>query len=248
VQKVRPIVRPDVAPVAAEPLLSAAELLAANDGEEAAPFRLAPARGTQLSERAPETATAREVAQSRASLSSSEGSGFGARGGPGGVGSGRGGAGRNVFGGASGAFRATVCFLETRIASLTEIRDCPAHVTFFTDALNVAPRRFTEGFPGVSDRHEWFAIRYRGKFKVEEAETFTFRLLSDDGSWLDIDGYRVIDNDRQHEPRSKQGTVTLDAGEHEFSVFYYQGYPELIALQLFVKKVNGSEVLFGPKI
>ena len=102
--------------------------------------------------------------------------------------------------------------------------------------------------PGVSDRHEWFAIRYRGKFQVEEAETFTFRLLSDDGSWLDIDGYRVIDNDRQHEPRSKEGTVTLDAGEHEFSVFYYQGYPELIALQLFVKKVNGAERLFGPAI
>jgi hypothetical protein len=141
-----------------------------------------------------------------------------------------------------------VCFLDTQVASLAEITHCPPKFSFYTDVLNVPPRSFTEGFPGISDRHEWFAIRYRGSFIVRDAETFTFRLLSDDGSWLDIDGYRVIDNDRRHPPRSVEGTVTLHAGKHEFSVFYYQGHPSMLALQLFVRPFNGPERLFGPVI
>jgi flagellar basal body rod protein FlgG len=120
--------------------------------------------------------------------------------------------------------------------------------SFYTDVLNVEPRTFTEGFPGVGDRIEWFAIRYRGKFKVESADYYTFRLLSDDGSILKIDGYPIIDNDGQHEPRSKQMTITLEEGEHDFDLFYYQGHRDFIALQLFVTPFNKPERLFGPRL
>lgn len=42
------------------------------------------------------------------------------------------------------------------------------------------------------------------------------------------------------------GCVRLDRGEHEFFVFYYQGPPDFVALQLFVKRFAHDEQLFGP--
>jgi hypothetical protein len=34
----------------------------------------------------------------------------------------------------------------------------------YTAELNISRRNFKEGFPGVTDRIEWFAIDYKGKF------------------------------------------------------------------------------------
>ena len=180
-----------------------------------------------------------------------EGYGPGANGGPGGPGSGWG-HGKPVvkrqftFGGKSGAFRGEVCFFEEHVRSLGQIKDCRPAVTFYTTVLNVPSRQFTEGFPGVSSRIEWFAIRYRGKFTVAAAGTYKFRLVSDDGSMLYIDGRLIINNDGQHPPFSRDGTLTLDAGEHSLFVNYYQGPRETIALQLFVTPPNGHERLLGP--
>jgi hypothetical protein len=179
------------------------------------------------------------------------GAGPGANGGPGGPGSGWG-RGKDLvtrqftFGGRSGAFRGEVCFFEEHVRSLGEIKDCKPAATFYTATLSVPPRRFTEGFPGVSSRIEWFAIRYRGKFQVTRAGTYKFRLLSDDGSMLFIDGRCVVSNDGQHPPTSREGHVALDAGTHDLFVNYYQGPRESIALQLFVTPEAGTERLLGP--
>lgn len=187
------------------------------------------------------------------SISRFVGYGPGAYGGPGGPGAGFGSGKGTVtrdftFGGKTGAFRGDVCFFEQRVSSLGQIRDCRPVATFYTSVLNVPARHFTEGFPGVSERVEWFAIRYRGKVKVTQAGTYKFRLISDDGSMLYIDGRRVINNDGQHAPRAQEGSLTLDVGEHILFVNYYQGPRENIALQLFVTPQNGSERLLTPTL
>ncbi len=185
------------------------------------------------------------------STSRFEGYGPGANGGPGGPGSGWG-HGKPVvkrqftFGGKTGAFRGEVCFFEDHVRSLAQIKDCRPAATFYTAALNVPARQFTEGFPGVSSRIEWFAIRYRGKFTVAAAGSYRFRLVSDDGSMLYIDGRLIINNDGQHPPFSRGGSLTLETGEHSLFVNYYQGPRETIALQLFVTPPNGAERLLGP--
>jgi hypothetical protein len=185
------------------------------------------------------------------------GYGAGAYGGPGGPGAGFGsgtGAGAGTvthefaFGGTTGAFRGDVCFFEEHVSSLADIKDCRPAATFYTNVLNVPARRFTDGFPGVSRRVEWFSIRYRGKLNVTSAGTYKFRMISDDGSLLFIDGRRVIDNDGQHAPRSSEGSLKLDAGLHDLFVNYYQGPRETIALQLFVTPQNGSERLLSPTL
>ena len=178
--------------------------------------------------------------------------GSGANGGPGGLGHGKGGPGvveqQFAFGGPVGAFRADVCFIEPTVRLLTDITSCVPVTTFFTSALNVAPRRFDQGFPGLARRTEWFAIKYTGKFRVNEDDSYTFRLLSDDGARLEIDGLPVLDNDGQHSPIAVSKNVRLSAGVHEFFVFYYQGPPDFVALQLFVKRFAEEEKLFGPVI
>ncbi|AEG45430.1 family 16 glycoside hydrolase [Isoptericola variabilis] len=51
---------------------------------------------------------------------------------------------------------------------------------------------------------------------------YTFRLTSDDGSRLSIDGQVVIDHDGLHGETSKDGTVTLTAGPHELFVEHFE--------------------------
>src|SRR5438105_1701635 len=65
--------------------------------------------------------------------------------------------------------------------------------TIYTQELNIPARDWRSGFPGVTDRFEWFAIQYRATFTILRAGTYRFNLTSDDGSKLFIDGRKVID-------------------------------------------------------
>lgn len=208
---------------------------------------------TQVEPSERRTATATRVAPQQSALSAYKGSGLGAKGGPGGRGAGWGrGKGlvqrRFAFGGPSGAFRAEVCFISSSTKSLRDVRSCAPVVTFYTDELNVPPRSFTAGFPGVTTRTEWFAIDYRGTFQVRAADYYEFRLISDDGALLFIDGHLIIDNDGQHPPAIKEATIPLAAGPHRLKVSYYQGPRDRIALQLFVTGSDGVQRLLGPEI
>ena len=106
--------------------------------------------------------------------------------------------------------------------------------TLYTTALNIPPRQFQEGFPGITDRFEWFAIDYTGRFWIQKPGRYEFSLMSDDGSKLYIDGEIVIDNDGLHSPRTVTGGVTLTGGLHQIRVSYFQGPRLDIALVLMV--------------
>lgn len=119
--------------------------------------------------------------------------------------------------------------------------------TLYTQKIDVSPREWTTGFPGVPDRKEWFGIVYTGSFKITKAGTYIFRLLSDDGAKLIIDKKVVVDNNGIHGPSSKLGSVNLDASKHSFRLEYFQGPKTQIALQLFVTYGNETEQIFpGP--
>jgi hypothetical protein len=77
---------------------------------------------------------------------------------------------------------------------------------------------------------------------------FLFRLVSDDGAILYVDGHTVIDNDGQHPPTMKNATIPLEAGAHELFVSYFQGPRDNVALQLFVTPEGGVERFLDPEI
>ncbi len=169
--------------------------------------------------------------------------------GPGGVGRGEGRVVRDSFalGGPTGTFRADVCAIPRFTAALANIRECPRLLTFYTDRFNISSRSFTEGFPGIPERTEWFAIKYTGTFTVRRSAGYTFRLVSDDGSVLNIDDLPIIDNDGTHSPRSVSARVELSAGRHQLELKYFQGPGSLLALQLFVARDGKHEKTFRPE-
>jgi hypothetical protein len=104
----------------------------------------------------------------------------------------------------------------------------------YTSSLNVPTRDFREGFPGVTDRFEWFAIDYSGRFWIEKPGQYNFELTSDDGSKLYIDDEVVVNNDGLHPAQTLTGAVTLAGGIHRIRVSYFQGPRLQVALVLRV--------------
>ncbi len=128
--------------------------------------------------------------------------------------------------------------LPTDYSSLT-----PVSVVYACE-WDIAPRAWDQGFPGIADRFEWFAIRYSGAFRIATAGEYAFRVSSDDGTKLIIDGKQVIDNDGQHPPKEASGKVQLTAGDHQMVLEYFQGPRFHINLQLWVTPPGKPEELF----
>jgi hypothetical protein len=183
------------------------------------------------------------------------GTGPGSQGGPGGRGAGAGGAKLPVvsrefaFGGdRRRAFTGVVCFILPGVLRIADVHGCAPVAVFYTNVFDVRERQQPEGFPGISDRSTWFMIEYQGAFTVSKEGTYDFRLHSDDGSYLFIDGTMVIENDGKHKPESRSGSIALASGSHRLRLLYAQT-TERMALQLFVHRPGTSlEELFTPHL
>ena len=98
-----------------------------------------------------------------------------------------------------------IYFLPGNTQSLAVLARLHPQGTIYTTSLNVPPQDFLIGFPGVTKRFEWFAIDYAGKFWIENPGLYRFRLVSDDGAMLYIDGELVADNDGVHSTAVQAG-------------------------------------------
>jgi len=117
----------------------------------------------------------------------------------------------------------------------------------YTEVLNVPEREFTEGFPGVTNRFEWFGIVYTGRIQIAAKGTYQFHAVSDDGVILWIDGKQVLANDSIHGADDANGDAELAPGPHDVKLWWFQGPATYLALQLFVTPPGGSEKLFSMK-
>jgi hypothetical protein len=117
--------------------------------------------------------------------------------------------------------------------------------TIYTNTLNVWPQHFEEGFPGITDRVEWFGIDYTGRFWIENAGQYRFSLLSDDGSKLSVDDKELIDNDGIHAAFAVSASAFLSRGIHGMHVSYYQGPRFTVALVLAVRAPGAAWRIFN---
>ena len=84
---------------------------------------------------------------------------------------------------------------------------------------------------GVGGRNENVIISYEGFLPIKKAGKYSFRLSSDDGSMLYIDGKKLIDNDGVHPNTSKEASLTLQPGMHAIQVNWFEkGGDEVLAL------------------
>jgi len=135
--------------------------------------------------------------------------------------------------------RGNIYFIPKSTRALPDFSKLEPVGTIYTDSLNVPPRNFREGFPGVTKRYTWFAIDYHGRFYINEPGKYRFGLLADDGAKLYIVGKVTVDNDGVHDPLAKVAEVELTGGIHSLRVSYFQGPcargdRPCLALRLFV--------------
>ena len=75
------------------------------------------------------------------------------------------------------------------------------------------------GFGGFGDR---FIVEVTGWLLVDDPGVHVFRLTSDDGSLLSINGERVIWNRGLHAPVPMDGTIELSAGLHRLRILMFE--------------------------
>ena len=142
-------------------------------------------------------------------------------------------------------FEGAIHFIPAGTEWLPKLNPKKAVGKIYTTSLNVSPRRFDTGFPGITARFEWFALDYTARFWIEHEGRYHFRLLSDDGAILSINGKTFVDNDGIHPPESRIGSAEFSRGIHTVRVTYFQGPRTHVALVLDVSPPGGERyVLF----
>lgn len=129
-------------------------------------------------------------------------------------------------------FEGRIYLLKDRTSKLPRFDRMQSAGTIYTNTLNVWPQRFDEGFPGITDRIEWFAIDYHARFWIEREGEYRFSLLSDDGSRLSVDNKELVDNDGVHSASALSAKAVLTRGMHTIHVSYFQGPRFTVALVL----------------
>lgn len=144
---------------------------------------------------------------------------------------------RPVFGTtvvSSSGFRGQIYHLQEGTDLLPRLAKMRSVGSIYTNQLSVKPQQFQRGFPGVTERFEWFGILYTGRIWVEREGTYGFTLESDDGSRLRVNGKTLIDNDGIHSPEKLEASAWLTRGIHEIEVAYFQGPRTYLSLELGV--------------
>jgi hypothetical protein len=141
--------------------------------------------------------------------------------------------------------RGDIYLLDPNTERLPKFEKLKPIGAIYASTLNIPPRDFQDGFPGVTNRFEWFAIDYNGNFYVADPGKYRFLLASDDGSKLYIDGKQLIDNDGIHAIQPVVGSITLNGGVHRIRISYFQGPRLQVALILAVARPGEAWRIFS---
>ncbi|MEQ8421649.1 MAG: PA14 domain-containing protein [Arenibacter algicola] len=87
----------------------------------------------------------------------------------------------------------------------------------------VAPAIHLPDAGSMAEVSEGFYVEFNGYIKSEVAVSKTFRLVSDDGSILKLNGKEIIDNKGDHAPTAVDGSGKLIHGYNSFKLQFHQG-------------------------
>lgn len=66
-----------------------------------------------------------------------------------------------------------------------------------------------------------FGVILEGFIDIHIPGLYTFKILSDDGSWLFLDNALIVDNGGRHATKAASGTLTLEKGTHKIMIRYF---------------------------
>lgn len=111
------------------------------------------------------------------------------------------------------------------LVELPNFNDFPPRYTVVDSAIIFQPTVenwvTTDGTVLNDDFINRFAVRWRGKILIPSTGIFEFKLVSDDGSLLIIDGEEVINFDGTHTETEKTGSSNLEQGFHDIEIQYF---------------------------
>lgn len=87
-----------------------------------------------------------------------------------------------------------------------------------------------------------FGYEFDCWFYAPESDVYDFRLSSDDGAVITIDGEVVVDLDSSHSLRHKSGAIRLEKGYHEFELRYFDDSAgQELAISVLSRRISGFE-------
>jgi hypothetical protein len=145
---------------------------------------------------------------------------------------------------AVGAFFVNLYQLPEQIKALPDYGRLSPKKTVTADKIDIDPSKGEMEPVGLPEDTKGLGMRFVGMFMVSGEGIFEWRLLSKDGSRLNIDDKTVIENDGVHPPTAKTGYLHLSEGVHTIVVdsFNSSGSP---VLKLSVTPPLGKERLFS---
>ena len=73
----------------------------------------------------------------------------------------------------------------------------------------------------IAEKNEHYGVVFEGVLEVKQSAQYEFKLASDDGARIIIDGQRVIDHDGLHGASTKTGKIMLTKGQRKIRVEYF---------------------------
>lgn len=101
--------------------------------------------------------------------------------------------------------------------------------------------------PGGINDDGWWSADWAGFIYIPSDGTYSFKLNSDDGSWLFIDGQLVVNNGGDHAPRDAYGSIALTKGYYSMMVKYFESYSGAANINLYWKPPNESDYRIVPQ-
>jgi len=111
----------------------------------------------------------------------------------------------------------------------------------FEGFQDFAPRDLESG---AFEFEDFYIAEVSGWVRADEPGAYVFRLSSDDGSLLTIDGERVVWNRGVHPVQAMVGVVNLDPGLHELRVLFFESAGgEALRLEWQTPGSDGFEII-----
>jgi outer membrane protein OmpA-like peptidoglycan-associated protein len=115
--------------------------------------------------------------------------------------------------------------------------------TIYTRYLNILNQDNTTNFEGIPIEYALettnFCILYEGNFCVDNDDTYTIKIASDDGIILWIDGKEAINKDKFSQMSySDTIKINLTKGSHPIKIWYFQGFAPSMGLEVHMKKTS----------
>lgn len=98
--------------------------------------------------------------------------------------------------------------------------------------------------PDFGEQESNIKIVFKSQITIDKTDSYDFRLISDDGSYLFIDDQMIIDNGGDHAFKAIDGEVYLKKGTHEIRIDFAQGGGgAALSFQWFNKKSKKFELV-----